>query len=65
MMTVRFERKNVYCGGICRGEPLLQEEPKTLADLFRMAERHNLPDALNYKRDGRWQRISSGEMLLR
>lgn len=64
-MAVRFERKNVYCEGICRGEPLLQEEPKTLADLFRMAERHNLPDALNYKRDGRWQRISSGEMLLR
>ncbi|MCA1589767.1 MAG: AMP-binding protein, partial [Acidobacteria bacterium] len=51
---------------IGRGTPLLTDEPRTLAELFRRAaERHNRPDALNYKRGGEWQKISSNEMLTR
>lgn len=64
-MAARFERGNVFCDGICRGEPLLRQEPETLADLFRMAAARRLPDALNFKRDGRWQSISSEEMETR
>jgi len=41
-------------------------EPGTLPDLFRMAAaKFARPDALNYKRDGRWQKISSADMLNR
>ena len=40
--------------------------PKTLPDLFRMAAaKFARPDALNCKRDGRWQKISSADMLNR
>ena len=43
-----------------RGEPLLPIEPTTLPDLFRQSVlEHDLPDALNYKRDGKWNPISS------
>lgn len=46
--------------------PLLADEPQTLAELFRQAVRkHNLPDALNYKKNGAWHKISSAEMLSR
>ena len=49
-----------------RGEPLLPDEPRTLPDLFKQAvEKHDLSDALNYKYDGVWKAISSGEMLRR
>ena len=49
-----------------RGEPLYRDEPRTLAELFSNAsEKHDLPAALNYKRDGRWQGISSKEMATR
>lgn len=49
-----------------RGEPLLANEPATLPDVFRQAIRnHDLDDALNYKRDGEWKSISSGEMISR
>lgn len=49
-----------------RGEPLLATEPATLPDVFRQAIRnHDLDDALNYKRDGEWKSISSGEMISR
>lgn len=49
-----------------RGEPLLEGEPDTLARLFEVAaDRHDRPDALNYKRDGRWQAISSRDVLRR
>src|SRR5262249_48417770 len=42
------------------------DEPSTLIDVFTRAARvHNRPDALNYKRDGRWVAISSDEMLAR
>jgi long-chain acyl-CoA synthetase len=46
--------------------PLLADEPETLAELFRQAVRkHNLPDALNYKKNDTWHKISSAEMLSR
>lgn len=49
-----------------RGAPLLDDEPKTLPELFRRAvAKHDLSDALNYKRDGEWKTISSREMLRR
>jgi long-chain acyl-CoA synthetase len=42
------------------------DEPTTLAELFLYArQKHNRPDALNYKIDGNWRAISSDEMLLR
>jgi long-chain acyl-CoA synthetase len=51
---------------IGRGEPLYPDEPRTLAELFINAtEKHDLPAALNYKRDGRWHGISSKEMATR
>ncbi|HEY0406959.1 MAG TPA: long-chain fatty acid--CoA ligase [Pyrinomonadaceae bacterium] len=46
--------------------PLYPNEPKTLVEMFEHAAReHPKPDTLNYKRDGRWQAISSDEMLRR
>ncbi|MEO6052121.1 MAG: long-chain fatty acid--CoA ligase [Pyrinomonadaceae bacterium] len=49
-----------------RQQPLLAAEPYTLADLFlRSVAEFNLPDALNYKKDGEWKNISSAEMVLR
>jgi long-chain acyl-CoA synthetase len=46
--------------------PLYDDEPQTLGELFRQAVRkHNLPNALNYKKDGEWHKIASKEMLER
>ena len=46
--------------------PLYADEPKTLAELFiKAAEKHNRADALNFKKDGEWKRISSDEMISR
>ncbi|HEY8563154.1 MAG TPA: long-chain fatty acid--CoA ligase [Pyrinomonadaceae bacterium] len=46
--------------------PLLPDEPQTLAELFRQSfQKHDRADALNYKRNGEWRRISSGEMRVR
>ena len=46
--------------------PLGPDEPRTLVEMFERTVRlHNKPDALNYKRDGAWRSISSGEMLKR
>jgi long-chain acyl-CoA synthetase len=46
--------------------PLFTDEPQTLAEIFLKAkENHNRPDALNYKREGEWKKISSGEMVSR
>jgi long-chain acyl-CoA synthetase len=48
------------------GTPLFPDEPETLAELFvRSSEKHQLPDALNYKRGGCWNRISSEEFVQR
>jgi len=46
--------------------PLYADEPKTLAELFiKAAKKHNRADALNFKTDGEWKRISSDEMIAR
>jgi long-chain acyl-CoA synthetase len=46
--------------------PLTPDEPATLAEVFLRATRvHPKPDALNFKRDGAWQAISSSEMIER
>jgi long-chain acyl-CoA synthetase len=46
--------------------PLNEGEPQTLAEMFEHTARaNNKPDALNYKKDGEWHHISSGEMLER
>ena len=44
----------------------LATEPSTLPDLFlRSAAEFGLPDALNYKKDGEWRRISSQTIVER
>lgn len=49
-----------------RGIPLYRDEPKTLAEIFvNAATKHDLADALNYKRGGRWNAISSLEIVKR
>ena len=46
--------------------PLLADEPQTLAELFRLSlKKHNRADALNFKKDGKWHKVSSDEMLER
>ncbi|MDQ3062940.1 MAG: long-chain fatty acid--CoA ligase [Acidobacteriota bacterium] len=51
---------------LAKRSPLYADEPKTLAELFlKAAEKHNRADALNFKKDGEWKRISSGEMIAR
>lgn len=46
--------------------PLLEDEPRTLPELFlKSAKKHNRKDALSFKRNGKWQIISSAEMLER
>lgn len=46
--------------------PFAPDEPQTLIDVFtRAARNHNRPDTLNYKSEGRWVSVSSGEMLSR
>ncbi|MEP6901780.1 MAG: long-chain fatty acid--CoA ligase [Actinomycetota bacterium] len=46
--------------------PLFADEPQTLAELFRQAcKKHHRADALNYKSDGKWQKVSSDEICLR
>lgn len=49
-----------------RGEPLFENEPPTIPALFiYAAEKFDRSDALNYKRDGVWNRISSFEVVRR
>ena len=46
--------------------PSSADEPKTLVDVFKkLVRKYNRPDALNFKRDGSWQSLSSDEMLVR
>jgi long-chain acyl-CoA synthetase len=46
--------------------PPATDEPRTLVELFELvARRHQKPDTLNYKKDGRWLSLSAGEMLER
>ncbi|HEU4932387.1 MAG TPA: long-chain fatty acid--CoA ligase [Pyrinomonadaceae bacterium] len=47
-------------------QPASADEPVTLVDVFiRVAHKHKRPDTLNYKSDGRWNSLSSDEMLRR
>ncbi|MEO8647837.1 MAG: long-chain fatty acid--CoA ligase [Acidobacteriota bacterium] len=49
-----------------RGKPLLDDEPQTLAELFiKAVQKHRRPDALNFKRDGKWRSFSSEEFMTR
>lgn len=46
--------------------PASADEPKTLIDVFTgVARRHKRPDTLNYKSEGRWNSISSDELIAR
>lgn len=46
--------------------PLLLDEPQTLGEIFlQVAEKHERKDALNYKKDGEWQSVSSEEIISR
>ncbi|MCD9186425.1 MAG: long-chain fatty acid--CoA ligase [Pyrinomonadaceae bacterium] len=46
--------------------PLLEDEPRTLPELFiKSAKKHNRKDALSFKKNGKWQKISSAEMIER
>lgn len=46
--------------------PLLADEPQTLAELFRQAfKKHKRADTLNFKQDGKWQKVSSDEFCER
>lgn len=45
---------------------LSPDEPTTLVEVFEyLVRNHNRPDAVNFKRDGRWISISSDELLSR
>ena len=47
-------------------QPSSADEPVTLVDVFeRVARKHQRPDTLNYKNNGRWISMSSDEMLQR
>jgi Long-chain acyl-CoA synthetases (AMP-forming) len=49
-----------------RGTPLFPDEPSTLPELFMQAvAKYDRADALNYKKDGQWQKISSTELISR
>lgn len=46
--------------------PTYADAPQNLAEIFtKSAVRHNRADALNYKKDGAWHKISTAEMLAR
>lgn len=46
--------------------PLYPDEPQTLAEIFLQArQKHPRKDALNYKTGGKWEKISSDEMISR
>lgn len=46
--------------------PLFADEPRTLGELFqKAAAKHTRPDALNYKKNKKWNPISSDEMISR
>lgn len=46
--------------------PLYADEPRTLGELFRQsASKHPRSDALNFKRDGAWRKVSSAQMIER
>lgn len=65
-MKTTSPAQTVQAVGVIRREPLSPDEPRTLVELFeRLPADHNRPDALNYKREGRWLQLSTDEFLLR
>lgn len=53
-------------GELNRGAELFPDEPATLGALFlQAAEKYDLPNALNYKRNSEWQGMSSAEFVRR
>ncbi|MBA3352912.1 MAG: AMP-binding protein, partial [Blastocatellia bacterium] len=65
-MTQIVDRKAVPLRRTDRGEPLYDNEPTTLPELFLQSfDKHDLVDALNVKRDGEWKPISSTVMRSR
>ena len=48
-----------------RGTPLHEGEPATIGDILLSAGSRIKPDALNYKRNGKWHSLSSAELLER
>ncbi|CAN5323614.1 AMP-dependent synthetase/ligase [soil metagenome] len=63
-MTTAAENRSVMAG--YSDAAILPSPPETLAELFlRSAVEFDLPDALNYKKDGEWKKISSVEMVSR
>jgi long-chain acyl-CoA synthetase len=64
--TLKFSETGAASTSAPRRIPLHANEPATLHEVFELAAReHRKSDALNYKRDGAWQAISSDEMLAR
>lgn len=58
--------EKVSTSPVSRGIPLNPDEPHTLADLFLLsAKRFDLPDALNFRADGKWNSISAVTMVER
>lgn len=67
-MTVTAENHSVRAkrSVIGRGSRLLPDEPDILPQLFVQAcTKHDRADALSYKRDGEWRRISSAQLIER
>ncbi len=63
---VKSEEKSTKRNPQSQRLPLYENEPQSLAELFLQAfEKHNLKNALNYKKQGEWHAISSAEMLER
>ena len=64
-MTGASKDQAIHRDGM-RPSPSSSQYPATLADLFlESAREFDLPDALNYKKDGEWRAISSVEMIRR
>ena len=66
-MTGTIDNRSVSARQVVgRGEPLLPDEPRTLAELFVKAEKdHGRSDALNYKSNDSWHAISNHELVTR
>src|SRR5690606_5570193 len=66
MIVALFDEKDSPRRPIGRGEPLFQDEPATLPELFvKAAERYDRPNSLVYRDDDGWQPISSAEVVSR
>src|SRR5690606_20234277 len=66
MTAALFEEKDSPRRPIGRGEPLFQDEPATLPELFvKAAERYDRPNSLVFRDDHGWQPISSADVVSR